>query len=45
MLDRRKLLKKLGFKNPSQYMAWKKIHTEIKERFPLVDWQAEKLKI
>jgi len=45
MLDRRKLLKKLGFKNPAQYMAWKKIHEEIKTRMPLVDWKAEKLMI
>lgn len=40
MLERRKILKKLGFKNPSQYMAWRKIHETIKERMPLVDWKA-----
>lgn len=39
MLERRKTLKRLGFKNPAQYMAWQKIHTEIKARFPLVDWK------
>lgn len=38
MLERRLLLRKLGFKNPAQYMAWQKIHEKIKERFPLVDW-------
>jgi len=42
MLARRRLLKKLGFKNPGQYMAWKKIHTEIRRRTPLVDWEKEK---
>lgn len=25
MLERRLLLKRLGFKNPAQYMAWKKV--------------------
>ena len=39
MLDRRKLLKELGFKNPRQYMAWRKTHETIKERFPLMDWK------
>jgi|GEM_PF-2279767 len=39
MLERRKTLKKLGFKNPKQYYAWKKTHEEIKKRFPLVDWK------
>ena len=29
--QRRGLLKKLGFKNSAQYMAWKKIHTTISE--------------
>lgn len=40
MLERRKTLKKLGFKNPAQYMQWQKIHREIKQRFPLVDWKS-----
>lgn len=40
MLERRKLLKKLGFKNPAQYRAWQKTHEEIKKRFPLVDWKS-----
>lgn len=39
MLERRKTLKKLGFKSPKQYYAWKKTHEEIKKRFPLVDWK------
>lgn len=43
MLDRRHLLKKLGFKHPAQYMAWKKIHETIATRFPLVDWEKNKL--
>lgn len=37
-LNKRNLLKKLGFKNPAQYLAWQKIHEEIKKRFPLADW-------
>ena len=40
--NRRHVLKTLGFKNPAQYMLWKKIHTEIKSRFPLVDWKKKK---
>lgn len=39
MLKRRKLLKQLGFKNPAQYMEWRKTHEEIQRRFPLVDWK------
>lgn len=39
MLERRKMLKSLGFKSPRQYMAWKKIHQTIRERFPLMDWR------
>lgn len=38
MLERRKTLKKLGFKNPAQFMAWQKIHTTIRQKYPLVDW-------
>lgn len=38
MVERRKIIKKLGFKDAKQYMAWKKTHEFIKERFPLVDW-------
>lgn len=41
MLERRKTLKKLGFKNPRQYMAWQKTHEEIRHRFPLLDWKTE----
>jgi hypothetical protein len=43
MLNRRKLLKSLGFKNPRQYMEWRKTHEEIKKRYPLVDWKRKKL--
>lgn len=32
---RRTVLKKLGFKNAAQYMAWKKVHEVIRERVPL----------
>jgi hypothetical protein len=39
MLQRRKMLKSLGFKNPAQYFAWKKIHTTIRQKFPLMDWK------
>lgn len=45
MLDRRRLLKKLGFKNPAQYFAWKKVHEKIKKMYPLVDWSAGKNKL
>ena len=38
MKERRALLKKLGFKNAGQYMAWRKVHEEIQARYPLVDW-------
>jgi hypothetical protein len=40
MLDRRRLLKKLGFKNPAQYLVWQKVHEEIARSYPLVDWSA-----
>ena len=40
MLERRALLKALGFKNPAQYMAWRKTHAKIRELFPLVDWKS-----
>lgn len=43
MLERRHLLKSLGFKNPAQYRAWKMVHQKIKERMPLVDWKKNKL--
>ena len=42
MIERRKLLKKLGFKNPRQYMEWRKIHLEVRKRFPLMDWKLNK---
>lgn len=35
MIVRRELMKKLGFKSPAQYMAWKKVHEEVKARMPL----------
>ena len=35
MLERRELLKKLGFKNAAQYMEWQKIHSHIKRRVAL----------
>lgn len=38
MLERRKLLKKYGFKNPKQYFEWRKVHQEIRRRYPLMDW-------
>jgi len=41
MLQRRLILKRLGFKNARQYMLWKKIHKQIIERFPLIDWKKE----
>lgn len=33
--DRLMMMKKLGFKNAAQYMAWKQIHEEIIKRMPL----------
>lgn len=38
-LERRELMKKFGFRNAGEYLEWKKIHTEIKTRYPLVDWE------
>lgn len=35
MQVRRALLKKFGFVNSAQYMAWRRIHEEIKKRVPL----------
>lgn len=35
MLERRALMKKFGFKSAAQYMAWRKVHEEIKRRMPL----------
>lgn len=43
MLERRRLLKRLGFKNPMQYMAWRRVHEEIKKKMPLVDWKNNKI--
>lgn len=37
--DRRNVLKGLGFKHPAQYQLWKKVHEQIREKFPLVDWE------
>lgn len=39
MLERRALLKKLGFKSAAQYMAWRKVHETIVTRFPLWDFK------
>ena len=41
MLERRHLLKRLGFKNPAQFMQWQKTHQEIRKRFPLMDWRTK----
>lgn len=41
MLERRALLKRLGFKNPAQYRKWQEINNKIKELYPLVDWTKE----
>lgn len=41
--ERRELLKKLGFRGPQQYMAWVKVHTQIKERMPLMDWSKKEI--
>lgn len=35
MGKRRALMRKFGFKNAAQYMAWRKTHEEIKARVPL----------
>lgn len=40
MIERRKLLKKLGFKNARQFYAWRRVHEEIARSYPLVDWTA-----
>jgi hypothetical protein len=38
MLQRRILLKRLGFKNAIQYMLWQRLHTEIKKRISLAKY-------
>lgn len=35
MLERRLLMKRLGFKSSAQYMAWRKVHTIIDRRVKL----------
>jgi hypothetical protein len=35
MQVRRELMRKFGFRNAAQYMAWKKTHENIKARMPL----------
>lgn len=42
MLERRLLLKRLGFRNARQYMAWRQVHEEIVKMYPLVDWKKNK---
>ncbi len=37
--DRKEMIQRLGFTSGAQYMAWKKIHTTIKDRYPLVMWK------
>lgn len=39
MLERRRVLKQLGFKNPAQYREWDKTHTRIRKMYPLVNWE------
>ena len=34
-LDRLRMMRGLGFQSAAQYLAWKKIHQQIKERVPL----------
>lgn len=43
--DRLLMMKKLGFQSGAQYLAWKKVHEEIKKRNPLVNWDDFKVKI
>ena len=43
--ERRYMLKKLGFKNPTQYREWVKVHSEIKRRYPNADWSKKFVKI
>ena len=38
MMERRLLLKRLGFRNPAQYLEWKKVHVRIKELYQNVDF-------
>lgn len=42
-MDRLLMMKKLGFQNGKQYMAWKRIMNKIDERMPLVDWGKNKI--
>ena len=31
-------MKNYGFKNPKQYFEWRRVHQEIRRRYPLMDW-------
>ena len=37
--NRKETILRLGFKNGTQYILWKKTHEEIKRRMPLLDWK------
>lgn len=39
MDERRLLLRRLGFKNPKQYMLWQRTHEEVSRRMPLINWK------
>ena len=36
--EKGQVLKKLGFVSSAQYMAWQRVHQEIRKKMPLVDW-------
>ena len=38
--ERGHVLKQLGFRSPAEYMVWKRIHEEIKTRFPLAKYNS-----
>jgi hypothetical protein len=35
MMERRTMIKKLGFKSMPQYMQWQRTHEEVKKRVPM----------
>jgi hypothetical protein len=39
-MERGDVLKKLGFSSAAQYLAWKKVHEEIKARYPLAKYNS-----
>lgn len=41
IFDHREMMMRLGFKSPTQYYAWKRIHEKIRKLMPLVNWNGQ----